>query len=114
MSDTENIRFTTKEKVLAAFELADIKVCDIWKTENLYWPDCEEYEQIKIDNPWWLILTTKGIVEIRRRERVYEITWNHSSFNEIVTDDDVTKDTKLIHAWGSAKLIEYLTLLNKS
>jgi hypothetical protein len=62
-----------------------------------------------LSNPWFLLLTPIGCVKIGRRKRVYSISWETTLLREIITEDDVTKELTLVHAWTYEKLVEYLT-----
>ncbi len=67
--------------------------------------------------PWFVITTNKGRIEIGWRKRVLVIDWKDSTIKESAEDlfpnEDVTKDKKLIHAWGYEKAREYIDILLK-
>lgn len=71
------------------------------------------YDQDRED-PWWLIKTPRGMIQIGWRYRVINIDWSETPVRQIITQDDVTKSTTNVHAWSVAKAIEYLTELRKS
>lgn len=102
----------TEEKVKALFLLADIKVLKLWKLENKYWP--KTYTDMIMANPWWLVKTPIGLIEIGNRKRVVNIDWSDTNIRKIITEDDVTKDVTMVHAWTDEKIIEYLKALNKA
>lgn len=102
----------TEEKVKALFLLADIKVLKLWKLENKYWP--KAYTDMIMANPWWLVKTPIGLIEIGNRKRVVNIDWSDTNIRKIITEDDVTKDVTMVHAWTDEKIIEYLKALNKA
>jgi hypothetical protein len=102
----------TEEKVKALFLLADIKVLKLWKLENKYWPSA--YVDMIMANPWWLVKTPLGLIEIGNRKRVVNIDWSDTSIRKVITEDDVTKDNTMVHAWTDEKIIEYLKALNKA
>ena len=47
------------------------------------------------------------------RKRVISISWEETEVPVIVTDDDVTKDHFLVHAYSYAKAVEYMTMLQR-
>ncbi len=97
----------TEEQVRALFTLAEIPVQGVYKIENRYWP--ESYVELRRDNPWWLVKTPAGLVQIGWRKRVISINWSDTAFRQVITEDDVTKDELMVHAWGWAKALEYMT-----
>ena len=85
------------------------------------------YSQVPIDNrydqtselwngPWWECRTRCGKVTIGWRKRVIEITWHTFAVpdDEPITHDDVTKGPDYVHAWSSAKAVEYLTSMRRA
>lgn len=102
-----------KEQMLALFQLANIEVLNCWQIENKYWPDVAAYAKIRAENPWWLIKTNKGLIEIGHRKNVTSIDWTDTNIKVIVTEDDVTKDHSFVHAWTLPKVVEYLMVLGK-
>lgn len=101
----------TEEKVKALFLLAGIQILNMWKLENKYWP--KAYVDMIMNNPWWLVKTPLGLIEIGDRKRVTNIDWSDTSIRKVITEDDVTKDDTMVHAWTDEKIIEYLKALNK-
>lgn len=61
--------------------------------------------------PWWFVKTPYGWIEIGWRKRVILIDWTDCGGPHEVTADDVTKHGTLVHAWSTAKALEYLTRL---
>lgn len=108
----------TEDKVRALFVLAGFRVRHIWQLPNQYWPEVSDYEAIRRDNPWYLVLTEIGPVQIGKRKKVLSIDWEfatygHQSVRGVVTADDVTKDTTYVHAWTEEKALEYLKKLHQ-
>ena len=101
-----------EEKVKALFLLAGIEVLKLWKLENKYWPSA--YVDMIMANPWWLVRTPFGLVEIGDRKRVTNIDWSDTDIRVVVTEDDVTKNETMVHAYSDEKIIEYLKALNKA
>lgn len=116
-----------EEQVRALFTLADIKILTLWKLPNGYWPEVApddwndhsqvntflRYQRLRVDSPWWLVKTNFGLIKIGWRKRVLNIDWSDTEIRVIVTEDDVTKDKTLVHAWTQLKAVEYLTELKK-
>ena len=65
--------------------------------------------------PWFLVTTKIGVIKIGWRKRVINIDWSETEVRKIISDDDVTKDETMIHAWAYEKAAEYLgVLLNEN
>src|SRR5579859_1056008 len=65
--------------------------------------------------PWFIVTTIKGRITIGCRKRVISIDWNDSTIqedaNQLFPNEDVTKEGKLIHAWGYEYAKKYLDIL---
>ena len=64
-------------------------------------------------NKRWLIVTTSlGRIKIGPRKRVISIDWSDSTIianaNQLFHSEDVTKEGRLIHAWGYDEAKKYL------
>ena len=103
----------SKEKMLAIFLLAGIHVNSADELPNEYWPRVEDYLQIRADSPWWLAHTELGMVKIGWRKRVISIEWHRTDYRFIVTEDQVTKDEQMVHAYSYADAVKYLTELKR-
>lgn len=72
-----------------------------------------EYRQTGL--PKLAVSTTAGIIHVAWRRHVIELDWNRTNItkmaDELFASEDVTKDGRMIHAWGYAKLEEYLKVL---
>ena len=90
----------------ALFLLAGITVGRAHRLPNGY---CSQ--ECCADRPWWLVETPVGLLLIGWRKHVINIDWASTSVRCVVTRDDVTKDECMVHAWGYAKAVEYLTNL---
>lgn len=100
-----------QEKAKSLFIVGGFKVLHMWQLANPYWPPHPEYDSVR--TPWWLVLTEHGPIEIGWRKRVIAISWERSTIGEAkLTDDDVTKEKFLIHAWSMTKALEYLQALH--
>ncbi len=115
-----------EERMKALFLLSGFEIEQSYKLANEYWPDCEDYADIRRDSPWWLVKTEYGMIKIGWRKRVIDIDWSDTEYrageskfwdgrdidgivkNEVM----VTKGRMHIHAWGYAKAVEYLTILH--
>lgn len=98
-----------REHAIALFEMAGFEVKSIHELPNDYWP--EAYTDLRKANPWWLIETQFGLIEIGWRKRVISIHWSSTAMRVEVTTDNVTKDADMVHAWGYPKALEYLAAL---
>jgi hypothetical protein len=98
-----------EEEAKALFLLAGFNVTRFHRLENQYWP--EAYVEERKRSPWWLALTEFGPIKIGWRKRVISINWEDTPSRVLVTEDDVTKEPTLVHAWSYVKALEYLTTL---
>lgn len=96
------------EEVQALFTLANIPINKSYELKNKYWPD----SYVSTDS-WWLVTTPYGNIEIGWRKRVLSIDWSETKLRYIITQDQVTKEETMVHAWSYAKAVEYLTVLSK-
>lgn len=107
----------------ALFLLAGLDMESYYKLENNYWPDCEEYADIRRKSPWWLVKTKHGLIKLGWRKRVISIDWSDTDYRSGVsqfadgrlldelTKDDVTKDESMVHAYSNHKALQYLSTL---
>jgi len=110
-------------KMKALFLLGGLDIESHHRLENKYWPDCDEYADVRRNSPWWLIKTKYGLIEIGWRKRVINIDWSDTGYRsgvskfadgrdiDVLTKDDVTKDESMVHAYGYAKAVQYLSSL---
>jgi hypothetical protein len=60
---------------------------------------------------WFKVETPFGTFKLGRRKRVWNLDWSDTSLREIISDDAVTKEVTLIHAWKEEDLQKYLSTL---
>ena len=101
----DNGRFT-RDYVEALFLLAGIEVFSMHELKNGYDPE-------RTNDPWWLVHTPFGLVKIGWRKRVISINWEDSRLQIVITEDEVTKNEEMVHAWSYPKALEYLNALRK-
>lgn len=120
-----NMNGLTEPNVRRIFDCANIPIINLWELPNGYWPratpedwtdaqqvvDFVRYAQLREASPWFLVLTSLGLIKIGWRKRVLAIDWSATSLRTIVTADDVTKELHLVHAWSDAKAVGYLRRL---
>lgn len=100
-------------EVIALTVLSKIAHSGVHKTPNLYWPDHPNYDDMREKYPWWVIhVEGGGLITIGWRKRVICIDWSMTNRRGIVTEDDVTKDDTMVHAWTVDKALEYLRAWN--
>jgi hypothetical protein len=92
------------------FDQAKIEVLNHYQIPNEYWSGI----RMCAENPWWLVQTNIGMIKIGWRKRVIEIDWSTTLLRSIVTEDDVTKESTMVHAWTKEKAISYLTNLSQN
>ena len=106
------MRTESREEATSILTLAGLKPERMWELANGYWPDAPTYDDVR--TPWWLAQTSIGLVRLGWRKRVLEIDWSATSTQVTVTEDDVTKELTMVHAYSQAKAVEYLTSLRKA
>lgn len=99
------------EEATSLFTLAGIPVIRTWDLSNRYWPVCADYLQLRADNPWWLMQTHVGLIEIGWRKRVIAVDWSDTPVRVIVTKDNVTVSETNVHAWSMEDALKYLKVL---
>jgi len=100
------------EEVKSLFTLAGIPILATWELMNDYWPrSAVHYHKLIIESPWWLVKTPVGLIKIGWRKRVISIEWEDTPIRKIITEDSVTKNQTMVHAWEMKKVLEYLTAL---
>lgn len=104
---------TDLDQFKALFLLAGIPVLNTHELPNGYWPDNIHYAEIRGRHPWYLFMTPFGAVKIGWRKRVMSISWTDTKVGLQVTEDDVTKELDMVHAWSIPKALEYLIALRK-
>jgi hypothetical protein len=105
----------TRERVQALFLLAGITVKKIRALPDgySYDPDDDRYFSTPPYQVWWFVKTAVGWIEIGWRKRVININWEDLPVRTIVTDDNVTKNFEMVHAYSEEKAIEYLAALSR-
>ncbi len=88
------------------FALAHIPILKVWEIKNQYWND-------RSFNPWWLVRTPKGMIEIGWRKNVLSIDWEDTPVRSIITTASVTKTETLVHAWSIQDAITNLIRLGE-
>mgnify|MGYP007079442166 CR=1 FL=1 len=102
-----------EEEAKALMVLAGIQTTNLHEVVNPYWPRTPEYDEERRNNPWWLALTPFGPILLGWRKRVIYITWKHTQYRGKITEDQVTMDDKMVHAWNYSDALTYLTTLRK-
>jgi len=107
----EEMRDKGREEITSILTLAGLRPKRMWELANGYWPLAPTYDDVR--RPWWLAKTEIGLIRIGWRKRVLSIEWEETGISAIVTDDNVTKELTLVHAYSQEKAIEYLKLLRR-
>ena len=76
-------------------------------------PIPNEYCNCNLCTVWYevRIAGCKGFIKVGWRKRVINLDWSANGTSVEVTQDNVTKNPYLVHAWGYAKMTEYLKVL---
>lgn len=67
-----------------------------------------------IHKPWLSVMTKRGPITIGPRKRVIQISWTDAipfTADDLFPNENVTKDGRMIHAWGIDKAREYVRVL---
>lgn len=108
----EEMRKRSRAQAESILQLAGFEVARTWELANGYWSDHPDYDDVR--EPWWLLLTDIGPLQIGARKRVLHVQWDACRVRAIVTQDDVTKGETYVHAWSAEKAIEYLRELRRA
>lgn len=101
----------SRAEVESILTLAGLAPTRMWELANQYWPIAPDYDSVR--RPWWLAQTSLGLIRLGWRKRVLEIDWSATGIAAIVTEDDVTKESTMVHAYRTAKAVEYLQRLRE-
>jgi len=107
------MRLATKQEVEALFLTAGLPAQHVWELPNGYWPRHADYAERRAAEPWWLVLTEIGLVQVGWRKKVMHIDWSDTGLKTIVTPDDTTKAERYVHAWSNDKAVAYLMELKR-
>lgn len=97
-----------EENVRAIFLLAGIRVIFLEKVANRY----RGLDKPTAEYWWWAVETRFGKVVIGWRKNVIHIDWEDTGMVINVTEDNVTKSGRSVHAWSELKALEYLITWN--
>lgn len=98
-----------------AFERFESLFIDAGFTPFVMTPEPNKYCSCDRCPPWFKVKTVQGEFEIGWRKRVIHIGWSNNNVPEdLFKDQDVTKESDLIHAWGYKKAEEYLKKIRES
>lgn len=103
----ENLARVTRERMVDAFTRAGFPNVALISVPNEYWGKSQPYYA----DPWFLAQVNDGPkFKIGWRKRVIKIDWSetHMDLRHLFPDEDVTKESGFIHAWGYDKAVEYL------
>ncbi|PCJ18283.1 MAG: hypothetical protein COA96_16825 [SAR86 cluster bacterium] len=100
-----------EEKLKAILLLAGVEYSGAHRILNGYYGIHGGNPEYAVNNPWWLISTRHGLIEIGWRKRVISIDWSETAFRGTITKDDVTKSDAMVHAWSYGKAVDYIKSL---
>ena len=106
-----DLRDRSREEAMSIMVLSGFEIHYVWELANGYWPDHSDYDEVR--TPWWLFMTEIGPVQIGWRKNVMHIEWSACAIRAVVTQDDVTKCDRYVHAWKTEKAVEYLKELRR-
>lgn len=102
-----------QDEAKAIFTLAGIPVLAMKALIDGYGynPEDSRFTETPPRCAWWFVKTPVGWIEIGWRKRVISINWSDTNLRKIVTEDDVTKDMDMVHAYSTADAVKYLSEL---
>lgn len=106
----------TENTVKAAFLDAGFRVEAIYTMFNQYWPEVDQYNDIR--EPWMCVHTEFGAIMIGPRKRVYVIDWSmtnlHVEGKKVINDSEtrITHTSQMVHSWSWADTRKYLRHLH--
>jgi hypothetical protein len=110
-SHREKMQSDSRKEATSILTLAGLPPSRIWELANGYWPLAPDYDSVR--RPWWLAQTRIGLVQLGWRKRVLAIDWSATDVRATVTEDDVTKGPTMVHAYSTAKAVEYMQRLRE-
>lgn len=101
----------SSEKIKALALLAGIEASEIHELPNGYWPEHENYAQIRRDNPWFLFICKGGTYTIGWRKRVISCSWTLGDADPITEEDLkwITHGKDYFHAHGYSQALSFLS-----
>ncbi len=101
------------KKVTALFTVAgfDVLVIKYLVDGYSYGPEDPRFFGLYPRTVWYFVKTEIGWIEFGLRKRVLSIDWSDTAIRKIITEDNVTKDDYLVHAWSEEDAIKYLKAL---
>lgn len=102
----EERRKQERDKVMSCLCLADLHDVEVFELTNRYWPNHPRY--FSLATPWYLIIWKGHRLVIGCRKKVIHLDWKGTPLRITITNDNVTKNDELVHAWSWEKLVEYL------
>jgi hypothetical protein len=99
------------EKFKALALLANLEWTETHELPNGYWPDCEEYADIRKQYPWLLFVCPNGTVTMGWRKRVICVSWTLGNADPIEDENlkSITHDKDFFHAYNMPQALTFLT-----
>lgn len=97
-------------QIVQLVELAGFEFVEKWELVNQYW---KRSGYVPGMGSWWLFDTGFGMLRVGWRKRVLEIDWSNMKYRGVITDDNVTKSSTLVHAHTINDALKYLQTLRR-
>jgi len=100
-----------EEFVKNSFAAAGFKVSKVYILENKYWPLNDAYLEIRSKNPWFLLKTQFGLIEVGKRKRVIHLDWSDINNKQITPKEGeewITNCPGFIHSYSNEALMSNL------
>jgi hypothetical protein len=104
-----------EELVKSMFVATGFKVSKVYVLENKYWPFNNAYLDIRAKNPWFLLKTQFGLIEVGRRKRVIQLDWTDicdKSLTPKEGEEWITNAPGYVHSYSNEALVANLFKLH--
>lgn len=104
-----------QELVKSMFAATGFKVNKVYVLENKYWPANQAYLEIRSKNPWFLLKTQFGLIEVGKRKRVIHLDWRDINENQLTPKEGeewITNGPGYVHSYSNEALVSNLFKLH--
>lgn len=105
----------TEQQVKELFQTVGFEIKKIYRLENKYWPNNGNFNDLRIQNPWFLVKTQFGFIEIGPRKRVIHLEWSETSYRGKLPvsegEEWITSEDHYVHSYTLDKFLMNLIRL---
>ncbi len=99
----------TEEQVKGLFIASGFEIKKMYRLVNKYWPDNEHYQELRVNNPWFLVKTQFGFIEVGPRKRVIHLDWSETVYEGELPategEEWITSGSTYVHSYSVDKLL---------